>query len=547
MPEPPISKKQEAIIPNIRELAAPGDLALRPDDRAAESTANSGRRISALYGQAAEATSDMGRRLVNGGMDVGNVAVQYMEHQEISKGAAESAKTLAGLDAEWNNRVKDADPNDPTIAAKFREETVEPILDKLKSGFMTEGGQKFAEAQVESFRNHFVQKTSADMARLAGVAAKQNIETLTNQLSNAAINDPTSLKTSLGLVEHSVGAMVDSSPNLRGVDGAAMKLELTAASQTAIVKAAALGAIAANPEAGLKQFSSPEYSKYISGVELRQLEQQAKAVQRAAKIEENYALQTQKMQTQEVSDQREGQWLQKMTSDDPKERASFNPKAVANDFKLTREARERMLSMADRSTKPETDAKTSKATSVELFNRIRADDNTDLPKIKGWIDDAYSAGNLLWGDRTNLMKEVEDRKTPEGLALAQDRAQFFKQYAGAIAGRLYDPITGSPKLYAAERDARRVEQDLKQRNLDPHLAYDPQSEYFVGKMVRKWAGSMQTDLGDRATAGGTPKFDEPPPNLRGIAALTYSPSRKLYRDDTTGKMYRPDGTAVGNE
>jgi hypothetical protein len=39
------------------------------------------------------------------------------------------------------------------------------------------------------------------------------------------------------------------------------------------------------------------------------------------------------------------------------------------------------------------------------------------------------------GRPQRLIKEVEDRKTPEGLALAQDRNQFFKQYAGAIAGR----------------------------------------------------------------------------------------------------------------
>jgi len=407
--------------------------------------------------------------------------------------------------------------NDPTIAAKFREEVVEPTLEKMRDGFMTEGGVKFAESHVQQFRNHFVSKTSADMARLAGVAAKKNIETLTNQLSNAAISDPTSLKTSLSLVESSVGAMVDSSPNLRGADGAAMKLELTQASQAAIVKAAAIGAIAANPEAGLKEFSSEKYSKYISGVELRQLEQQAKSVQRAARIEENYALQTQKMFKQEVSDQREGEYLKKMTSDDPKVRATFTPKAIANDMELTREARERMISMADRATKPETDAKISRDTTVKLFNVMRQD-NSDPVKLKNKIDDEYAAGNLTWSDRTNLIKEVEERKTPEGLALAQDRAQFFKQYAGAIAGRGYDPVTGSPKLYVAERDARRIEQDLKQKGLDPHLAYDPTSEHFIGKKIGKWAGSMQGDLTGRAAATAAPRNDTmpaiPPPDQR---------------------------------
>jgi hypothetical protein len=59
---------------------------------------------------------------------------------------------------------------------------------------------------------------------------------------------------------------------------------------------------------------------------------------------------------------------------------------------------------------------------------------------------------------------------------------------------------------------------------------------------------MQTDLETKATAPAAEKKEDPslpPPNLRGIAALTYSKSRNLYRDDTTGKLYRPDGTEAG--
>jgi hypothetical protein len=547
---------------NIREMNAPADLGLRPDDRAAESTANAGRRIGALYGQIAESKNDIGRRANSAIQDVGNVAVKYAEHQEVSKGAAEAAKTLAGLDAKWNETVKGADPNDPALAAKFRDEVVEPTLTKMKDGYFTEGGQKFGESQVESFRNHFFAKTTADMARLAGVAVKSNIETMTNQLSNAAISDPTSLKTSLGLVESSVGAMVDTSPNLKGVDGAALKIELTQSAQKEIVKAAAIGAINANPEAGLKKFSGPEYSKYISGAELKQLEAQAQTVERARRVDENYALQNQKLFKQEASDTQEGKYLEKLHSDDPKERASVSAREISRDYTLTREARERMISMVDRSTKPETDAKISRATTVELFNRMRNAENADPAKMKNWIDDAYSAGNLTWGDRTNLIKEVEDRKTPEGQALAQDRGQFFKQYAGAIANgaigpdgkrEIYDPQMGSPKLYAAERDARRVEQDLKQKGLDPHLAYDPTSEYFLGKKVGKWRGSMQSDLETKATepAAARPPVTnpdarpEPPYDLRGVAALSYSKSRNMWRDDASGKLYDDKGKEVG--
>lgn len=533
---------------NIRELAAPTDLGLRPDSRADESLANSGRRVAALYGQAAEANADTGRRVANAVVDVGNVAQKAIEHHEISAGAAESAKTLSGLDALWNKTVKDADPNDPTTAAKFREEVVEPTLEKLRGGFMTEGGSRFAEATVERFRNHFNTKTAADMSTLAGIAAKKNVETLTNQLSNAAIRDPSSLKTSLDLVEHSVGAMVDSSPNMDGVTAARVKMDLTMDAQKAIVRAAAIGAIAANPDAGLKEFSSEKYSKYISGAEVKQLEAEARRVQRAERADVDLQRKMAKEAKQEASEERAGQYLEWLHSGDPKKVSQVSAKAISQDRTLTEPTRERMISIVERETKPETDAKISRNTTVRLFNFMRQD-NADPVKIKNKIDDEYAAGNLTWGDRTNLIKEVEDRKTPEGIALAQDRAQFFKQYAGAIVNggigpdgkvQIYDPQMGSPKLYVAERDARRVEQELKQKNLDPHLAYDPTSEYFLGKRVGKWRGSMQVDLGDKAAAGERIT----PPSLRGIADLDYSPSRKQYKDLSTGKVYDTTGAEV---
>src|SRR5262245_54918728 len=195
-------------MPNIREGNV-GELSIRPDDRAASSTANAGRRIAALYTTAAEAGADTGRRVSAAITDAGRVAVDYATNREINRGAAESATVLSTLDQEWNQTIKNADPNDPAVAAKFREERVEPTLEKLKGGFITEGGQKFAEARVEQFRNHFVSKTASDMATMAGIAVNKNITTMTNQLSNMALTDPTSVKASLSMVESSINAMVE--------------------------------------------------------------------------------------------------------------------------------------------------------------------------------------------------------------------------------------------------------------------------------------------------------------------------------------------------
>lgn len=534
---------------NIRQFDIGSDVGLRPDDRASSSTANAGRRISALYTSAAEANSDMGRRAASAIQDAGKVAVDYVTNREINRGAAESATALSALDQKWNATIKNADPNDPSVAAKFREEQVEPTLQALKDGFVTEGGQKFAEARIEQFRNHFNTKTASDMATMAGIAVRTNISTMTNQLSNMALTDPSSVKTSLKMVEDSVSHMIDSSPTLTGTDAARVKMEVMQASQAAIVKAAALGAINANPEAGLKQFSGPEYSKYLSGADLKAMEQQAKSVQRAERTDEAYRRTIEKQQKQDLSDEAENGYLGKLYSGDPKVAAEVTSKAIATDPKLSREARERMIGIVERQTKPETNSRISQQTFVNLLREMR-DPNADPEKVmeRAWdarLKDPGEAGSLTERDFNQFRQEMVARKTPEGAALEKDRAAFFKNYGQAIAGVGYTPQLGDPKIYKAEMDARRVENDLRKKGLDPHLAYDPSSEYFLGKdaRIKSWAGSMQVDLGDRAAAA---KADQrvTPPSLRGIADLDYSPSRKQYRDRTTGKIYDATGAEV---
>lgn len=503
-------------MPNIRELNAPSDLAIRPDDRAMEATANAGRRISALYSSAAESTMSVGRTASSTIQDLGNTAVRFMDNREISNGAKNFATLMAGLDAEWNKRVSSADPNDPSVAEKFLEEVVNPRLDRMREGFNTENSTRFAETQIQHLRTHFVSKTSSDMATLAGVAAKSNINTLTNQLSNAAISDPSSLRTSLKLVESSIGAMVDSSPTLSGVNAGKMKLELTEAAQAAIVKAAAIGAITANPEAGLKKFSGPEYSKYISGTELKQLEQQARAVQRAERVDENYRRKNAELAKEEASEAREGEYLQKLHSDDPNERGSVTARAIANDFTLTRQARERMIGIVERETKPEAAAKVSNAAATELISRIRAPEGdprriTDL----GPVYDAYEKGQLNKSDLKFVRDEFTNLRSPEGQALGREQDEFIKSVKPLIdkSNPLLGKIdqSGPQQVYAFTMALRKKIDEYRRAGKDPRDLMDPSKPDYMGSpaALAAYQKPLQQSLQDTAKAlrgggGGLP-------------------------------------------
>src|SRR6185437_6196173 len=106
--------------------------------QAAEARRTVGDQEGRMFGSAVEAA--------------GNVAVDYAQHQEISHGAAAYAGLNDALTQTWNDTVKTADPNDPNVAAKFREQVLEPQLEKFGQSFLTEGGQKWAEARVDALR-----------------------------------------------------------------------------------------------------------------------------------------------------------------------------------------------------------------------------------------------------------------------------------------------------------------------------------------------------------------------------------------------------------
>jgi hypothetical protein len=545
---------------NIQGYSAPSGLDLRPTETGVEAVAGAARRLGAYGNQIADAKNQEGRMVSSDISDAGKVAVDYMDHQEIIAGGAHGTQLFDSLTQSKDQAIKAIDPNDPSYGQKvevalkqWRDETLAPALDKFREGFNTENSQKFAESFIDKTRDHMFTATAADISNAAGIGVRNAVRTIQNTASNTAVLDPSSVPTQLSIVEHSIGSLVDSSP-IKGLAGAALKSEVLEKTREQIVKAGAIGAIqkSQDPEKTAAEWTA-KYPQYINGAEATQLAGNARQQIRANNYDFEQNRRRQKEVAQDKSTEATNQYIIDVRSQDPKLANDPTAKKILNDPTLTKTDKNNLLNYVDRQMKPETDARTSSTTFVNLLRDLRgaSDEGADKIMQKAWdarLTDPGKPGSMSEKDFNQFRAEVVARKTPEGAALEHDRSLFFKQYAGAIAGRLYDPVVGSPKLYAAEMDARRVETDLRRKGLDPHLAYDPSSEYFIGKPDRltKYSGSMQADLSDKATAPAAAKTEDtgPPASLRGIASLSYSPTRQLYRDDTTGKLYRKDGTEV---
>jgi hypothetical protein len=247
------------------------NLGLQPTETGINARVQSAYRGRALFDQAANATAQAGAKLGAGIAAAGQAAVQYESHREISAGAAHGAQMLANLTDDWNKTAQEAaqkDPNDPSVAPRWREQTLEQKLEEFKSGFNTEQSQQWAEHFTEQVRNHMFEKTTADMSGLAKIAADSNARTVANTLSNTAINDPSAVPFLLQSVDHQIGGIIDSSPNIRGVDAARAKIEIGEKTKEAIVKAGFYGAIqnAQDPEA-IAAIWTKKYPQYINGAE----------------------------------------------------------------------------------------------------------------------------------------------------------------------------------------------------------------------------------------------------------------------------------------
>ena len=483
-----------------------------------------GRRIGAYGSQIADTFTQEGHEAA-GGVSAGmGVALDYMDRREISAGAAVSAKMWSNLTQQWEDTKKIADPNDPTVAKQFLEEQVEPALQQFQSGFNTEKSQQFAEQKADALRQHFFVATSADMSTLAKVAVTKNISDSTGAMSNTAFTDPSAVPDLLKGMDHSVDGILSASPNIGATDAARVRAEVSEASKQTIAQAGAIGAInkSANPEATADEWIK-RYPQYIDGQMAASLTQHAKTMATAARTDGTRQLALQKQQAQDASDQQEGQYLVKLHDDDPNVSGTVTAQVIAKDFTLNREARERMIEIVNRELKPETDAKVSAQTSVQIMRQL-LDPNADVQAVRTAILDARTKdpgtpGSLTKADMADLQKQADDLKTPQGAALAADRNEFFKQYGPTIDPemKLGNPTPlGAQGIYRAEKDARRQEQVLRSKGIDPHSLYDPSSEYFLGKPAN--IGSYRPSLADKAAYEAQLKADAKRPasvNLTG--------------------------------
>lgn len=337
-----------------------GVAALRPTETGTEAVAGAARRVGMFYNQQAGAeeklareterlgaqTADLGNykanlltgegaRLGSAVAAAGDAAVKVQEHREKNQGAAAFAAMLQQSTDDWNNTVKNADPNDPTLKQKFMQQ-LEPQLQQFKSGFITDEGQQYAEAHIDALRQHFAEKTTADMSTLAGLAARNNIAQTINSLSSTVHDDPSSVKFALAALKSTAEGVIGSSPNMTGPEAAQVREEILQKGAESIVKSAAIGYIARTGQVPA-WVSDPAYSGYVNGQELQIFARQARTQQHYdAVAQKQGALLQGQLDEQNVARDLNKNFGDNVTFDPATNRAQINPQFFRNALDIVR-------------------------------------------------------------------------------------------------------------------------------------------------------------------------------------------------------------------
>jgi len=494
-------------MPKIAEFEAP-ELGLRPSEIGVEATAAAARRVTAAYSQAAGARAGVGSEIANALTFAMNVGITSMEHGEIARGAQAWAGLSTDLENNYKNHSDNADPNNPLSAKGWLTGTLEPALEKFKSGFMTEAGQKFAEEHIDQFREKMWKTANADRAKHAGAATVSALGSARNSLDNSLMNDPSieNLENARKSWTTTVGGLAATSPNLSLDQKKKAHGDLVEEGMHGFVMSAAMGGILRDGKIPEELIQNPNYNKYITREERMQLEAKARTSEKFLTQQQNAAnKQIQAVQLnaleQNLADMRRESmpktdlgprqlptdvWkrLDKFTVESPAAQTPQGAKAIAAADSYYR-------SISAQLNKPPPKQDISTPTWADLHRRINSMDADRLVDETA-INDAYGQGLLTPHDHESLLKEFEDLKNPQGQRISQLEKNLYagvkKQIDHSNPAMGADDPEGTRQFARFQYDVHNLVEQYRASGRDPFDLFDPNKPDFLGNEAKLRAG-----------------------------------------------------------
>lgn len=420
-------------MPKIREFTNPIN-GLQPNDRAAEATAQAARATGS-------AIASIGQDIGSGVATLGDAYTKVKTQQDISHGMATAAQVQDNLTTAWDVTLKNADPNDHSVAERFRTEQLQPILDAWQTdGFNTEEGRAWAQAHAGALQQHFFEKTAADQSLLGGQAAIQNLQQTTTSLSNTALQDPSSRDMLLGTADAGLDAVLAADPNLTPAQVANMRGELRQNMRQEIAKGAFIGTARTNPDQAMQDLQDGKYKDLLDATTSNSLFGFAQSLKREQRADDRAAIAMQKEQRKEDFEAKASAISGQMFAADGSivippgfhqslTMLSLHPGADASAIRAMGDAAARAVENANNRTFQTTNNMTWR----DLAGRIGTPDASPNALTHAMVDKAYASGNLSNTDYHFLHQAVETTKSdPASTKAIQQINQSLDRVKGVV-------------------------------------------------------------------------------------------------------------------
>lgn len=264
-------------MPNIRTYESKVPVP-QPDAGAASAVASAARSTGAMFrqlGQTAEGVFD--------------TIDKYKGREETSALTNAYAQGFAQLTQNWNETIKSADPNDTSVADKWREQVLQPFLDTFgEDQSSSTAGRDLRQRLQAQMQMHFFDKTIADQSAMSGAAVQSNLEASGNALSAAAFADPSSFETSIKILDTAIDAQI-ASHAVTASQAAQIRSQVRDTLAKQIASGAFYGLSNINPSAAIDELNDGKFLPYFNGSEVQSLTAHATEQERIRVSQEHSA------------------------------------------------------------------------------------------------------------------------------------------------------------------------------------------------------------------------------------------------------------------
>lgn len=261
---------------NITEFNAPVG-GIEPSNLGESAYQLVGRRAGALGSERANAIQQGTAALDKGLTTMGDVVLKHAQQHDIMNAVKESSDLAIKADDSLRDAMKNADPNDPNVAKRWRDETLAPLIQQFQDARTTPAGKQFAAEHGARMATEFHKISTADEMTRQGDLADSLLMQTSNNLTTLATR-PGGIDLAKSMVPGSIRAMLSQVPGLSPQKQQEAETKWAQKLNQDIVFAGVKGMMDVNPAAGLAAINAGTYDKDLSGAHLEALKGYAREV-----------------------------------------------------------------------------------------------------------------------------------------------------------------------------------------------------------------------------------------------------------------------------